>query len=213
MQDVVVRRDTTSVELATEPREARERLTDAVTRAGAECGYRAVDIQRIARYGGLSVDEFHRHFGSKDQCLLAAFDRFLERMYEHIDEACELAEDWPEKVKVTIRSAFEFVSELEAAARLFAVDAVRIGEAALERKSSSIESAARRLKHGRLIYPESAALPDATERTLVAGVVTLASTRLLHEDGRTLPALSGEVTEMILTPYLGASRAREIAAA
>jgi AcrR family transcriptional regulator len=212
MQDVVVRRDTTGVELASEPREARERFTDAVTRAAAEYGYRAIDVEQIARYAGLSVADFDQSFASKDECLLAAFDRFLERIYEHIDEGCEDARDWPDKVRITIQSAFEFVSELESVARLFVVDAVRTGEAGLERRCASIDSAARRLKHGRLLYPQSADLPDATERTLVAGVVMLASTRLLHEDAWELPALAAEATEMVLTPYIGSSKAREVAA-
>jgi AcrR family transcriptional regulator len=206
MQDVVVRKDPTGVEIASEPREARERLTDAVTRAGAECGYRAVDIERVAVYAGLSVDDFDRHFESKDQCLLAAIDRFL-------DEACEGVRDWPERVHVTVRSALEFISELEAAARLFMVEAICTGEAGMERRSASIEGAALMLKQGRLLYPEAADLPDATERTLVAGMVMLVSTHLLHEDGRDLPELTGEVTEMVLTPYVGARRAREVAAA
>lgn len=213
MQDVVVGREATSVEIGSETRETRERLTDAVTRAATELGYQAVDVDRIARYAGLSSDDFHEHFGSKDQCLLAALDRFLERMYEHIDEACETALDWPEKVKVTIETAFQFVAELESVARLFVVDAVQTGEAGLERRCSSIESAARRLKHGRLLHPQAADLPDATERTLVAGVVMMASTRLLHEDARELPNVAAEATEMVLMPYVGARRAREVATA
>src|SRR6476659_9399024 len=98
----------TGVEIASPTLEVRGRLTDAVTRVATERGYPAVEVAQIAQYAGVSVEEFHRHFTGKDQCLLAAYDRFLERMLEHIDEACEGAGSWPEKVKLTIESAFDF---------------------------------------------------------------------------------------------------------
>jgi hypothetical protein len=141
---------------------------------------------------------------------MAAYDRFLERMLEHIDDACEGVESWPEKVKLTIESAFEFVSEPHGGARLFAVDALSIGPA-VERSCSAIDSAALRLKHGRLIFPAGANMPDPTERTLVAGVVMIASIHLLSEEADQLPRLAPEAVEMVLTPYVGAHRARYIA--
>ena len=201
----------TGAETVSPTSEVRERLTDAVTRVATECGYPSVDIEQIAQYAGVSVEEFHRHFESKDQCLMAAYDRFLERMLEHIDEACEDAENWPEKVKRTIESAFDFVAELHGGARLFTVDAMRAGPAALERSCNSVASAALRLKHGRLLFPAAADMPEPTERTLVAGVVMIASTQLLGEEADQLPRLAPEAVEMVLTPYVGARRARFIA--
>lgn len=193
--------------------EVRERLTDAVTRAATEGGYPAVDVAQIARYAGLSVEDFERHFDGKEQCLLAAHDRFVERMLEHIDAACEEAEDWPYKVKLAIEAAFDFVAELEAVARIFVVDAVGSGPAEVDRRCASIDRAALHLKHGRLLYPATADLPDAMERTLVAGVVMTASIQLLDEDASRLPEFGSEAVEMVLTPYVGTRRARRIAAA
>lgn len=211
MPDVAVGIQGTGAEIAKPISEVRERLTDAVTRVATECGYPAVDVEQIAQYAGVSVDEFHRHFESKDQCLMAAYDRFLERMLEHIDDACEGAENWPEKVKLTIEAAFDFVAELRGPARLFAVDAMRTGPAAVERSCSSITSAALRLKHGRLLFPSATNMPEPTERTLVAGVVMIASIQLLSEEADQLPRLAPEAVEMILTPYIGARRARFVA--
>ena len=78
---------------------------------------------------GLTADDFRQLFTSKDQCLLAAFDGFLARLYDQIDEDCEEVPDWPTKVRVAIESAFSLVAELEGTARLFVVDAIRTGEA------------------------------------------------------------------------------------
>jgi AcrR family transcriptional regulator len=212
MPDVVVGREPTAVNRGARA-DVRERLTDSVTRLASEGGYLSIDPEQIAQYAGVSIDEFHRQFSDKDQCLMAAYDRFLDRMLEHIDEACEAGENWPEKVKLAIESAFEFVSELEEAARLFAIDSMRAGPAAIERSCSSIDSAAGRLKQGRSHFPVAAAMPYPTERTLVAGVVMIASVQLLSEEAGALPDLAPEAVEMVLTPYVGARRARSIAAA
>jgi AcrR family transcriptional regulator len=213
MPDVVVGKRGTGAEVSIAISEVRGRLTDALTRVATECGYDAVDVEQIAQAAGVSVDEFHREFDSKDQCLLAAYDRFVERMLEHIGEGCEEAETWLEKVKLTIESAFEFLAELEGPARLFTIDTKRAGPAALERSCTSIDSAALRLKHGRLIFPVAANMPEPTERTLVAGVVMTAAIHLLAEEADQLERRAPECVEMILTPYIGARRARFIATA
>lgn len=213
MPDVAVGIQGTGVEVFSTPREDSERLTDALTRIAAESGYPSVDIEQITDSAGLSVDDFHEHFPNKDQCLLLAYDRFLAQMLEHIEEACEDAPDWPAKVKMTIEAAFDYIVELEAVSRLFAVDAMKTGAAGAERRCASIDSAALRLKQGRLLFPRAADYPDAMESTLVAGVVMITLTHLLSEEADRLPDRAAEAVEMVLTPYIGPRRARSIALA
>jgi AcrR family transcriptional regulator len=213
MPDVVVGRENTGAVVDSTTREDSERLTDALTRIAAESGYPSVDIEQISESAGLPVDAFHEHFPNKDQCLLLAYDRFFADMLEHVEEACEGATDWTDKVKITIEAGFDYIVELEPVARLFVVDAMRTGAAGLERRCASIDSVALQLKHGRLLHPTSADYPDAMERTLVAGVVMIAMTHLLSEDADSLPSLAPEAVEMVLTPYIGSRRARRIASA
>ena len=190
----------------------RQRLVDAATRLGVEGGYELVDPVRVASAAGLEVDDFQRHFANTDQCLSAGFDNFLERMREQIEEACEQGGDWPDRVRITIGSAFEFISELEPVARLFVVEGAHTGAAGVEQRCASISSAARWLKQGRELYPDAAQLPDALEPTLVSGVVQLASVHLLTEEADQLPTVRAEAVEMVLAPYLGSGEARRIAA-
>ncbi len=211
MPDVAVRRETVGTGIVDTSAEVRIRLVDAATRAAAECGYQSVDIEQIAQYADLSVEDFHLHFSGKDECFLAAYERFLDRMVEHVEEACQAAADWPHRIKCTIKSAFEFAAELEEVARLFAVDSQGAGPGATALTFDAVDAAALRLKHGRLLYPESDYMPDTTERTLVGGVVLIASEQLLAEEAHRLPDLATETVEMILTPYLGSREARRVA--
>jgi AcrR family transcriptional regulator len=213
MPDVVVRRDTPGGKVALgATSEERERLTDAVTRIGTERGFRGIDAEQVARRSGVPVEEFHRHFRSVDQCVMAAFERFAEDLLEQVDEACVEAVDWPDTVRRGVEAAFEFVAELEPVARLFAVDVARVGPAAIEFRQASIERAALRLKHGRLLYPAAADLPDALERTLIAGVVTNVSAHLLREEREMLAEAEAEVVEVLLAPYIGVDQAHFAAA-
>jgi AcrR family transcriptional regulator len=219
MPDVAVRRESAGGEFVDPPGEVydaaqiRNRLTDAATRVASETGYLGFDVDDIVRSAGLSVREFHRHFASKEQCMLAAYDRFLERLLAHVDDACGPAVSWPENVKAATQAAFEFVRELESVARMFAIEATRIGPAALDRKCASIESAALRLKRGRLLYPAADRMSEPTERTLVAGVVMLVSILLLGEEGGRLAEMESDAVEMLLTPFIGVEEARAVAIA
>ena len=193
--------------LASRP-DGRDRLTEAATRIATERGFEALDAEQLARAAGLTLADFHRHFDNVDQCILAAFDQFLERLLEHVAEACEDIPGWPERVRATIVAGFEFVAELEPVTRLFAVDAMRAGPGVVERQLSAIERGADLLKEGRKLYPVAAELPDSMERTLVAGVVMFATTYLLGEEASRLAEVQSDLVAMVLTPYLGLERAR-----
>jgi hypothetical protein len=134
-------------------------------------------------------------------------------MLEQIGEAGERADDWADGVRASIEAGFEFLRDRETEARAFALAAMRAGPAWLEGRCALIESAALRLKQGRLLYPAAAEMPDGAERTLVAGVVMLASVHLLAEGDSGLPGVEAEAIEMVLTPYVGGGRAREFASA
>lgn len=189
----------------------RDRLIEAATRIAAERGFEALDAEQLASASGITLTDFHRHFDNVDQCILAAFDQFVERLLEHVSEACEGIPGWPEKVRATIIAGFEFIAELEPVTRLFAVEAMRAGPGIVERKISSIERGAERLKEGRELYPQAAEFPDSMERTLVGGVAMLATTYLLGEEANRLAEVQSELVVMVLTPYLGIEGARQVA--
>jgi AcrR family transcriptional regulator len=211
MPDAVLGRSSTGGDIGAEAAEERQRLTDAAARLATERGVRALDAQAVAGSCGLTVEDLERHFGGIDQCLLAAYDSFVEEVVAHIVDACHDCVEWSEKIRLAIAAIVETVLELEPVARVFAVEAVRTGPAALERRSATIERAALRLKHGRLLYPGAADLPEGLERTLVGGLVTTVTGHLLREERDGLARAGDEAVEILLAPYVGAARARFVA--
>jgi AcrR family transcriptional regulator len=211
MPDLALENRPSSFEALESQPDDRDRLIQAATRIATERGFEGLDAEQLARATGLTLDDFHRHFDNVDQCILAAFDRFFQRLVEHVSEASEGVPGWPEKVGATIVAGLEFIAELEPVTRLFTVDALCAGPGLIERRISSIERGAVQLKAGRELYPGSAELPDSMERTLVAGVVMLATTYVLGEEAWRLTEVQSELVAMVLTPYLGIEGARRVA--
>jgi AcrR family transcriptional regulator len=191
--------------------EQRTRLINAITRAAAERGYTNTTVEQVANYAGVSRETFFDHFASTDQCLVAAYDSFFDRLMAHIDAACDSREPWPLQVKSGIAATLGFFTEVASTGRVFAVEAMSAGPAAIERRFASIDRLADLLRPGRDYSPAATALPAATERTLVAGVGLVISVHLLAEEARLLPAREPELTELVLTPYVGSREAKRIA--
>ena len=193
------------------PDEERTRLIDAATRTAAERGYANTTVDQITSYAGVSQETFYRHFSDTDQCLVAAYDSFFERLMSHIEAACDTRDPWPVQVKSAIGAGLGFFAEVSSAGRVFVVEALCAGPAALERCLASVERLAELLHRGREHNPAAASLPVATERTLIAGILLVISDHLLAEEGAVLPSKEPEMTELVLTPFLGSSEAKRIA--
>jgi hypothetical protein len=144
---------------------------------------------------------------------MAVGEAFEAQMIERVGTAYARTDDWAEAIRAAIEAGFELVGERRPQAREFAATVLAGGPAGLEAGCAAIGDAARRLRQGRLLHPAAASLPEGTERTLVAGVVMLAAVHLLGEDRSGLAAVEAEAIEMVLAPYLGVPRARELASA
>jgi AcrR family transcriptional regulator len=190
----------------------RERLIDAFTKIASERGYAKTTVEEICALVGVPEASFFEHFESKDQCLTAAYDAFVERMVEEAQQAADGGEEWPLRVKEAVAAGLGFVAETATRARFFAVEAPAAGPIVLERYVAAMARIVFLLRSGREHYPHAADLPEWTEQILVGGAACLVSTALLSEEHTRLPSLESELVEIILTPYLGREEARRIAA-
>jgi len=192
--------------------EERERLVDAFTRVAAERGYAETEAAQVALVAGLPPSAFDAHFSGKRQCLLAAYDRFFDRLVEEIEDAMELGAAWPAQVKAGVGAALGFVVESAGPARLFAVEALSVGAPAVERYDAAIQRMVGLLRLGRGRSAKAAALPPLTEAVLVAGAVSLVTSVLLAEEQVRLVELEPRLVEVLLLPYADAGEARELVA-
>ncbi len=140
-----------------------------------------------------------------------AFDSAFAALQVRIKSACAGAGDWPDGVAAGIGAAFEWVAAEPLAAQLLTNDALAGGSAGFERYERMVGYVAELFAPGRERAGHGERLPEITERAMASGVAMLVAQRLSLRQGE-LPALAGEATQFVLTPYLGSAEARRFAA-
>lgn len=193
-----------------EREETRARLLAAVAKAAGEQGYEQVTVERVARYAGVADVVFFQHFESREQALIAAYDSFVERLWDEAVGACAGTAPWPAQVRGAIAAVIGSLTEASAIARAFLVEATASSIAGAERQIAAMDRFAGLLREGR-DASRSHGLPEATERTLVGGIASIVSGCLLAEDPQALPALEPQLVELVLIPYVGIDEARRVA--
>jgi hypothetical protein len=128
-----------------------------------------------------------------------------------IESACAGAREWSEGVAAGIRAAFDWAAAEPAAAELLTNDALAAGAAGFERYERMVAYVAELLAPGRTRAAHGDRLPEITERAMASGVAMLVAQRLSLGQAAALPALAGEATQFVLTPFLGATEARRVA--
>lgn len=140
----------------------------------------------------------------------ATFEAAAARLRAAVAEACARPGPWPGRVGAAIEAAIAFAGEDPAAAHLLLVEPWRRGGEALHAHERLLDHFAGLLAAGRSAAPGGEELPTITERFLVAAFVSILAGRLQAGDGRGLassPRLAAELTEFVLVPYLGQTRA------
>jgi AcrR family transcriptional regulator len=191
----------------------RERLIAGLAEAVAENGYAGTTIGHITRHAAVSRRTFYEHFGSKDECFIAAYDTVMEELRERVGDAFGQQDDWPHAVRAGIEAMLAFLAVEPNLARLCIVEALVAGPVVVDRYDAAIQSLVPYFKAGRDDRtPEVLErLSATTEEALVGGMVSLISRRIIAGKTAELESLLPDLVEFTLTPYIGSAAAAEVA--
>lgn len=89
----------------------REAILDAASRLFAECGFADADTQQLADALQVGKGTLYRHFASKRELFLAAADRVMRQLQDHIEASIAGADDPLEQVRSGIRAFLSFFGE------------------------------------------------------------------------------------------------------
>jgi AcrR family transcriptional regulator len=187
----------------------------AMAEVVAERGYATVKVKDVTDAAGVSRRTFYEHFKNKEVCFIATFDEALERMRESVIDAAAAApsDEWPVRIRAGLDAALEFLAQEPDLARLFLIEAPGVGPGAKASSRRLVEELIERLREGRSSRTGGKKLPAATEEVLVGGVARLVVRALNAGGGKRINNLLPELTEFVLTPYLGADEAVRVARA
>jgi len=94
-------------------RNQRERLIAGLIQALYEVGYQKTTVSLIGQRAAVSKSDFYKHFESKDDCFVTAYDATIERIREQILAACEEAgeAEWPYRVRAGVEALLKLFGD------------------------------------------------------------------------------------------------------
>jgi AcrR family transcriptional regulator len=196
-------------------RNQRERLIAGLTQALYEVGYQKTTVSLIGQRASVSKSDFYKHFESKDDCFVAAYDSAIDRIRQQVLAACAPHGEgkWPLRVHDGIASLLTVLARDPALASISLVEGLRAGRGVYDRYQAAVESFVGYLREGAPEAPDGGEVPAATDEAVIGGIASLLGRRVLAGEAERVDQLLPEVLEFALTPYLGASEARRIVSA
>jgi|SRR4051794_4568283 AcrR family transcriptional regulator len=193
----------------------RQRLIDGLIQALYEEGYQRTTVSLIGQRASVSKSDFYKHFESKDDCFLAAYDTAIDRIRARVETACgeSAGERWSDRVSNAIASLLNLFSAEPALAGIALVEGIRAGRGVYGRYQAALESFVEALREGAPTSPAGTAVPKATAEAVVGGVASMLGRRILVGEVEQLPQLFPEMLEFVLVAYVGAEEARRIVSA
>jgi AcrR family transcriptional regulator len=186
----------------------RERLFDACTDLLAEGGYAAVTIGELARRAGVSRGAFYEHFSGKEDCVLAAYDRFAARLVAAMTADLDLDADWHVFIDRLLDGYLSSLEDDPVAARAFVVELDAAGPAARARRREAIHAFATLIatRHAAIRErdPSLGPLPQRAYLGLALGVREMVREQLETDPEPRLSDLAPDVRTWINAMIAGA---------
>jgi len=196
-------------------RNQRERLIAGLTQALYEVGYQKTTVSLIGQRAAVSKSDFYKHFESKDDCFIAAYDAAVAEIRKCVVESCDGQADgpWPLRVRAAIEALLTLLASRPALAGIVLVEGLRAGRGVYDRYQGALESFVGYLREGAPPGPTGAEVPEATDEAVVGGVASMLGRRVLGGEAERLDQLFPEILEFVLSAHLGVEEARRIVSA
>jgi AcrR family transcriptional regulator len=189
----------------------RERIITALVDTIAERGYNATTVAHITKAASVSRRTFYEHFADKEACFLAAYEMVAAHIRESMQVAAEAFEEWPQKVRAALGTMLSFLAGEPELARVCMIEPIAAGGEIAARHRASMQGFVEILKAGRPEHSGERPLPEATEATLVGGIVSLIVREINAGRTEQLEDLLPDLVELTLAPYLGGEEASRLA--
>lgn len=192
----------------------RERLLTAIAASLDEHSYDGTTVSLIGGRARVSKSDFYRHFASKDDCFLTAYDDAAERLWGEVRAACREHSEWADRVVAGLAAGLAWLASEPARANLLLVEGLRAGPQVYDRFLAMLDRFVPLLRNGAPAGLDgSGSPPQAADEAVVGGIASLLGRRVLAGETEDLVKMFPEVAEFALTPYLGATEARRIISA
>jgi AcrR family transcriptional regulator len=183
----------------------RRRILVALGEAVAKHGYGATTVRRVIEPAGVSRRTFYDFYGGKEDAFCAAHGEALDLLGERVSSACERERQWPCGVAAAIAATLQWVAAEPRRAHLVVAESLIGGPRPTYCHDLLVARFAPLLRRGR--GRPVARFSQNLEDLLISGLTGIIAARLRAGQALELPKLAPQLTEFVLTPYLGAEKA------
>ncbi len=186
----------------------RSRLLAAAVAVVDELGYADTTVSDVTSRARVSRRTFYELFGNREECLAAVLDDVVGLVEGELRAADLGGLGWRERVRGGLLVILSFLDREPVLARVCVVQALRGGAEVLERREEILSGLAGVVDEGRLEGARGGGCTALTAEGVVGAAFAIVYARLLRGEQAPLTGLLGELTGMIVLPYLGAAAAR-----
>jgi DNA-binding MarR family transcriptional regulator len=139
---------------------------------------------------------------------MAALDEALRLAGRYVLPAYESSCRWCERIRATLVALLSFLEDEPYLGRLLVVETLGAGDRTLRRRQQVLSHVLAAVDEGRGEARASMSLPPLTAEGAVGAVLSVLHARLAGPLGGPLLPLTGQLTSMLVLPYLGAGAAQ-----
>jgi AcrR family transcriptional regulator len=183
----------------------KTRISDAMIEIVAQEGYRMVTVRDLARRASVSSRAFYKHFQGKEDAFLQTHELVMRRAAKRVIASQAGEHNWEERLRLAFRAFARELAHDPQAARLALIEVHAAGAPARAQSlwAEDIFAAMLSESFGRAPKPE--AVSPLLARGLVAGIASVARSRLLWSDGHDAEEFGDDLVRWALCCRNGAA--------
>lgn len=180
----------------------RARVVDALVALVAEHGYARTSVSRILELARVPSSAFYELFSDRHECFLAAFDAELERIWTHVQGACDGGGSWRERTRRGLTALLELFEQEPHLARLFVIDSLEAGDRVLGRRNLLLAELVAVLGAGRLQAGDGLGVTPSAEEVVQAALSVLEA-RIREAGTEGLVEFANPLMALLVLPFHG----------
>jgi AcrR family transcriptional regulator len=189
----------------------RERLIASFVALVGEVGYNGATITAVKDGAAVASRTFYRYFETIEDICIAAFEKGVEDLRPLVVQAYRSEEEWPQRIRAVLATFLAEFAQYPELARLLTAEPFVAGPEIARMHKAAIEELVPFLRQGRELREGGEPLPETAERGILGAVNSMVGRQVTAGRGEELESLLPDLTQFVLTPYLGAAEARAVA--
>jgi AcrR family transcriptional regulator len=190
----------------------KDRIIEAAVPVFARRGYRATTVGHLTGAAKIALGTFYARFENRQDCFLAAYERTVDLAREEIAGGVDPSASWGIQALDALRGLLDWIEAHPHHARLALVEVQTGGPRALEAYEATNDSVVPLLEKGRLESPLAEELPPRLEIAIIGGLLWYLQQRIQLGEIKGWEEHLRDAAEIVIEPYLGAEKTRELLA-